>query len=155
MRKAAIFLALVTFGTATAFASENQDILAAVQRFGQVFQLQNTQEALETCAHNVTVVDDLPPYLWHGPGACSRWLATLKSNLERLDKVPGMTNLRLELMKPTRTVVSGDRAYAVAPLRVSYPGSRRAAHRLNVLVTLVLHKVSARWFVVSSVVSAY
>lgn len=151
MRKLAIFFVLTALGTAAAFASETEEVLATVGRFGQIFQLNNTQQALGTCAKNITIVDDLSPFLWHGPGSCARWLSTIKAFVKK----SGMANSRIELLRPMRTLVSGNHAYVVVPIGVSYTDSRGKESQASVLLTLVLQKVSARWYIVASAISAH
>jgi hypothetical protein len=64
----------------------------------------------------VTIIDDFPPFHWHGRGAFKSWVA----DLTKYDKANGVTDGNLELGNPLRQEVSGARAYVVVASQYSF-----------------------------------
>jgi len=59
----------------------------------------------------LSIIDDVSPHLWQGPGALQAWSAALAASDAKL----GNTDETLTLGKPTRTVADGDFGYVVVP----------------------------------------
>ena len=64
-----------------------------------------------TLAPDVSIVDEVPPYAWRGPGA----FVAMGAALAAYDKKAGISEAGLTLSAPSRIEVTGDRAYVVAP----------------------------------------
>jgi len=62
----AFVVGLLTAGSA--LASDKDDIVAVLKQW-----ISGEAGTVATCADDAAVIDDVPPFEWHGPAACSRW----------------------------------------------------------------------------------
>ena len=78
---------------------------------------------------DVSLMDEVPPHLWHGPKAIDAWLTDLAAH----DKARGRTDGVVTLSKPQVMTTQGNDGYAVVPdprqrcshaRRATGPGSR-------------------------------
>ena len=96
--------------------------------------------AVATCADDAAVIDDIPPFEWHGPGACSRWQKDNDAYLQN----EGITDATFTMGNPQQLIISGDRAYAVLPTTMDF--TQKGKHvSTTATSTLVLHKTAAGW----------
>ena len=114
MRNVLVILCML-FAT-TAVAAESAEPLAAVHRFIDSFDKGDVKGAEATHAADVTIIDDFPPFHWHGRGAFKSWV----DDLTKYDKANGVTDGNLELGNPLRQEVSGARAYVVVASEYSF-----------------------------------
>jgi ketosteroid isomerase-like protein len=79
------------------------------------------------------IVDEVPPFVWHGPNAFQAW----SSALEAESKKAGITAAKVTLGGPARVERDGDQAYVVVPATYTFTqggkAMREAAHRTFVL----------------------
>jgi hypothetical protein len=112
-----IVLAHVMSST-SAFADDKTDVVAAVNWF-----LQTTGEkALSVCDSPVSIIDEFPPYEWHGPTACADWWKALNTYNEKNEIADGSATLGT----PWNLDIKGDRAYYVAPMTYIYKRTEKA-----------------------------
>jgi hypothetical protein len=52
------------------------------------------------CADDAAVIDDIPPFEWHGPGACSRWQKDNDAYLQQ-----GISEETFTLGKPQQLII--------------------------------------------------
>ena len=117
MNRVVIALAVSVLTAGSALASDKGDIMAVLKQW-----ISGEGGTVATCADDAAVIDDFPPFEWHGPGACSRWQ---KDN-------------------PQQLLISGDRAYAVLPTTMDF--TQKGKHvSTTATSTLVLHKTAAGW----------
>jgi len=90
-------------------ASDKADVLAVAQHWVDSFNKGDSASALATCADEAAIIDDAPPYQWHGAGACKAWYHDLSEFLKKNDAVFDHTTLG----KVRNFEITGDRAYAV------------------------------------------
>jgi hypothetical protein len=134
-------LCLAMAATATAQAAEpNSAVLAPIHRFMESFNKGDLVAAKATHAADASIQDEVPPYVWRGPGAFDAWAA----DLEKASKAAGMTDESVALGKPLRIEVNGDAAYVVVPTVFSF---REHGKRMTepARMTLSLHKEAAAW----------
>ena len=105
-------LAVSLLIAAPAFASDRSDILSVLNQWNDA----DEAKAVAACADEASVIDDVPPFEWHGPGACSRWQKDYDAYLEK----EGMTDATGTVGKPRQLIITGDRAYAVVPTTFAY-----------------------------------
>src|SRR5215471_15752694 len=96
-----------------AFAAEKDDVIAAVHRY---IDNLDKPESLAMCDSHVSVLDEFPPYEWHGPTACADWWKALNVYNEK----SGVTDGDAPLGTPWTVDVTGDRAYFVAPMTYTF-----------------------------------
>lgn len=119
-----------------ALASDRSDILSVLNQWNDT----DEAKALAACADDASVIDDVPPFEWHGPGACSRWLKDYDAYLQR----EGMTDAIGTVGKPRQLVITGDRAYAVVPTTFAYTKKGKPA-KVSATTTFSLHRTAAGW----------
>ena len=65
---------------------------------------------------DVTIIDEVPPYAWHGPGALQAWLADLGKD----NKARELTDTVAKLGNVIRTEQAGDKAYVVMSVMYTF-----------------------------------
>ena len=96
-----------------------------------------------------SMIDDLPPFIWQGPGAFDAWLAAAHQDDVRLK----ITDASSVFGPPTYVRVEGDRAYAVFPDHYRY---ERAGVQVTEdgTFTIVARKSPNGWRIIASAYSA-
>jgi ketosteroid isomerase-like protein len=143
MNRAIIVVAasvLTLAGTASAWASDKDDILAVLQQWNDVDPAKN----IAACADDASVIDDVPPFEWRGPGACANWAKAY----DKFASTGEITDSSGTLGKPKRFIVEGDRAYVVAPGTFSYNRKGKPV-KLTEIAAFSLHKTAAGWKITS------
>lgn len=123
-----------------AAASDKTDVMAAVKRWTDGFNTGDIKSALAVCADQTSIIDDLPPYEWHGAGGCSQWM----SDADAFFKKNEMTDMVSVLGKPKHLDVAGDRAYMVVPATFTFTAKGKRVKQIAT-VTLSLQKVASAW----------
>jgi hypothetical protein len=116
-------------------ASDKGDIMAVLKQW-----ISSEAGSVATCADDAAVIDDTPPFEWHGPGACSRWQ---KDNDAYAGK-EGVTDASGTIGKPQQVIISGDRAYVVLPTTFAFTQQGKRVRQIATS-TLILHKTAAGW----------
>lgn len=136
MNRLAIVFAAGLAVAAPAFASDESDIISVLNQWNDP----DEAKALAACADDASVIDDIPPFEWHGPGACSRWLKDYDAYLEK----QGMTDVTGTVGKPRQLIITGDRAYAVVPTTFAYTKKGKSA-KVSATTTFSLQRTAAGW----------
>jgi len=109
MHTRAVIFAIALLSSGPLFASDKTDVLAVVHHWVDSFNKGDSASALATCADESAIIDDAPPYVWHGAGACKAWYNDLGAFLKKNDAVFDRTTVD----KVRNFQITGDRAYAV------------------------------------------
>ena len=135
MNRIVIALAVSLLAAGPALASDKGDIMAVLKQW-----ISGPAGTVATCADDAAVIDDFPPFEWHGPGACSRW----QKDNDAYSQKEGITDATGTIGNPQQVVISGDRAYVVLPttFAVTQKGKRVTEIATS---TLVLHRSAAGW----------
>jgi ketosteroid isomerase-like protein len=131
---------LTLAGAASAFASDKDDIMAVLKLWNDTDPAKNTA----SCADDASVIDDFPPFEWHGSGACANWAKAFDGFADK----NAITDPSGTIGKPKRFVVNGDRAYVVAPGTFSYTMKGKPV-KITATAAFVLHKTAAGWRITS------
>lgn len=136
MERVVIILAASLLMGSPAWASDKSDIRAVLSQWNDA----DEAKAVGACADDAAVIDDIPPFEWHGPGACSRWQKDYDAYVEKA----GMTDSVGTIGDPRQLIISGDRAYAVVPATFAFT---QKGKRVKVIATatFALLKTSAGW----------
>jgi hypothetical protein len=123
-------------GTAGAQPTE-AELMAPIKKFMETFNKGDMAGAAATHAAgaDLTIVDEVPPYLWRGADAFKAWSADLDSDAKK----QGMTEPMVSVSAPTRVETSGDRAYVVVPAVFTFK-LRGVAMQEAAQMTFVLEK---------------
>lgn len=135
----AIYTALLT--TAPAAASDQDDVMKTVRQWVDGLNSGDTKSALAACAEQAAIVDEFPPYQWHGEGTCSKWL----TELQVFNKSIGLTDGVVTLKQARRVDVTGNHAYVVVPADFRYKEHGKNGAEIGALFTVALQKESAGW----------
>jgi ketosteroid isomerase-like protein len=136
MNRVIIALAVGMVTAGPALASDKSDIMAVVNQWNDT----DEAKSVATCADDAAVIDDIPPYEWHGPSACSNWQKDYDAYLQK----NGMTDATGTVGKPRQLLITGDRAYAVVPATFSFTKDGKPV-KASATATFALHKTAAGW----------
>jgi hypothetical protein len=151
MRRILISLAITALAATPAVASEEQSVMAVVRQWTGLFNKDTATSALAACADETSIIDDIPPYLWLGSGACSSW----SSALNAASKKNAVTDLSSTLLKPRHVVVTADRAYVVVPINFTFKLEGKVTKETGSVLTAALQKVPAGWRITAAAIAEH
>lgn len=140
-QKIALALAVSMPVAGTAAASEPDDVMKIVRQWVDSLNKGDVQMAIAACAPQTAIVDEFPPYEWHGEGTCAKWATELAA----YNKSLGLTDGVVTLKKPRRVDITGDRAYVVAPTDFHFKENGKDGAEIGALFTVALQKGPAGW----------
>jgi len=136
-------LVCLVFAAPASAQTADPQLLAPIHKFIDSFNKGDTAAAAATHATaDLTIIDEVPPYLWRGPKAFQEWGAALESDA----KTQGVTEPKVTLGAPVRTEKSGDQAYVVIGAVYSFK-QKGAAMREAAQMTFVLKKAGSGWLI--------
>ena len=91
-----------------------------------------------------TIVDNVAPFVWSGPGSFEKWLG----DLVKSETAAGKSDGKVWFGDSVDEQVSGDRAYVVTPCSYTYKQGGKTV-RESGFVAFLLVKVGASWKVSS------
>jgi ketosteroid isomerase-like protein len=130
----AIAVSLLTVGPV--LASDQSDIMAVLNQWNDT----DDAKAVAACADDASVIDDVPPFEWHGPGACSKWAKDYEAFLQK----EAMTDVAGTIGKPRQLTITGNNAFAVVPSTFTYTKNGKPS-KVTATATFSLHKTAAGW----------
>jgi hypothetical protein len=126
---------------ATNAATPEAELLAPIHQF--IISFNKGDAAAAETAHvstGVVIIDDVPPYLWQGPGAFKAWSQDLAAH----DRNAGVTDQQVTLSKVRLIESTADTGYvamdAIYWYKLKGVSTRELAH-----LTFALRKGSAGW----------
>jgi len=135
------FICAVVWSATAGAASPNDEIAAPIKQFIDSF---NTGDAKAAAAAHMEkglmIIDEVPPFVWHGHDAFKSWSDALASHDTKL----GITDQIVTLSAATRVETDADRAYAVVPAVYTFK-QKGVAMREVAQMTFALRKVAAGW----------
>jgi hypothetical protein len=134
---------LVSMGlVATAGAATPEaELLAPIHQF--IISFNKGDAAAAEAAHlstGVIIIDEVPPYLWQGPGAFKAW----SKDLDAHDKHAGMTDQQVTLSKVSLVESTADTGY-VAMDAIYWYKQKGVLTREPAHMTFALRKGAAGW----------
>jgi hypothetical protein len=136
MNRIIIALAVSALTAGSAIASDRSDILAVLNQWND----NDTAKSVATCANDASVMDDIPPYEWHGAGACAKWA----KDYDAFAQKNGMSDVSGTIGKPRQIVITDDRAYAIVPATFSFTKDGKQVKTVAT-ATFALQKTGAGW----------
>jgi len=116
-------------------------VLAAEHQFVDGFNKGDMKTMLATCAEQTSILDEFPPYEWHGAGACSKWAADYDADAKK----NVITDGKVTLSAPTHVDIVADRAYVVVPANYSFKMKGKPVSETGSVITLTMQKSAAGW----------
>lgn len=151
LHKIFISLAIAVLAMAPAAASEKKDVMAVVHQWTEVFNKGDSKFALAACADETSIIDDFPPHVWHGAGACSKWIDDFDAYLRENEiTAPSGT-----LMKPWHLEITADRAYVVVPITFAYKLKGTDVKETGSILTVALQRGPVGWRITAWAIAAH
>jgi ketosteroid isomerase-like protein len=121
---------------------EAREVIDSITDFVDSVNRGDQAAALAHFTDDVTIVEDLAPFRWHGPNAGAEWMLAMWQNAQRNN----VSAVVMEISAPTRIEVEDGAAYAVVPGLLTYerPGS---ALRAEGLLTFSLRESGQKWLI--------
>jgi ketosteroid isomerase-like protein len=141
MQKIFIALALAILTAGPVAASENTDVMTSLQGLIDAFNKGDTKTLVAGCTDEMCIIDEFPPYEWHGAGTCSKWLADYDADARK----NGITDGKVTIGKPRHVDVTGDRAYVVAPADYTFKQNGKPMREIASTWTFALQKIDGSW----------
>ena len=141
MKKLLIAFVAAIVAAGPAAASEKTDVLAFVHQFVEAFNKGDTRTAVAACADQTAIIDEFPPYEWHGAGACSTWVNDYDADAKKNEITDGIVTLS----KPRHVEITADHAYVVVPANYTYKKKGKSVNETGAIWTLTLRKTEAGW----------
>jgi hypothetical protein len=143
------FLALATLVCVAIAAparaqTTDAELMAPIQKFMDTFNKGDMAGAAATHAAgaDLTIIDEVPPFLWRGAKAFHAWSAALDADAKK----QGMTEPMVAVSPPTRSEQQGDQAYVVVPAVFTFK-LKGTPMREAAQMTFVLKKGAAGWLI--------
>lgn len=144
MRRIVIALALAVLAQGTTAAQDKAVVMAPVHQFVDAFNKGDTKAAMAVCADQTSIIDEFPPYEWHGPGGCAKWFNDYDADAKK----KGVTDGVVTLGSPRHIDVTADRAYVVVPADYTYKQKGKVVKEKGSMLTLVLQRGAAGWRII-------
>ncbi len=145
MRIPGLVLAVALVAGSSAFAAPPESpALAPIHKFIDSFNKGDAAAAAAThsATADLTIVDEVPPFMWQGPKAFDTWAGALDAEGKRL----GITDESVELGTPVRIEQGGDVAYVVMPSTYRFKQKGKAMIE-KARMTFVVKKDAGGWLI--------
>lgn len=141
MRRTFIAIGLALLTQAPVAAAQETEVMATLRQFIDGFNQGNVESALAACAEQTSIIDEFPPYEWHGAGSCAKWA----SDFDAYVKKNGMTGPVVTLVTPRHVNVEGVWAYVVVPTSFEFTQNGKLVKQTGATLTAALQKTAAGW----------
>jgi ketosteroid isomerase-like protein len=141
MRKLMIVLVSIIWTAGLAVAADNSDVMKPIHQFIDGFNKGDAKSALAACADETSIIDEFPPYEWHGANACSTWADAYVADAKK----NGVTDGMVTIGNPRHVDVTGDQAYVVVPTTYSFKQNGKPVKESGSTMTVTLHKGASGW----------
>lgn len=134
-------LAVTVVATLPAAATDKTDVVATVNKFVDSFNKGDMKAMAATCAEQASIIDEFPPYEWHGAGACAKWTAAYDADAKK----NGITDGSVTIRTPRHVDVTADRAYVVVGANYKYKQNGKVVQETGSTLTIALQKTDGAW----------
>jgi hypothetical protein len=117
------------------------DPMAAVRLYIDCFNRGDSAAMAATCDVPMSILDGMPPHVWHGPAASQDWYRDVLITGER----EGASDYSVALGEPWHVNVTGDRAYVAVPTTMSFMVRGKRVRQSGSVFTVALRKLAAGW----------
>ena len=134
-------LALAVIATLPAAATDKTDVVTTVRKFVDSFNKGDIQGITATCSDQAAIIDEFPPYEWHGAGACAKWTDDFGTDAKK----NGITDGVVTLGTPRHVDVTADRAYVVVPANYKFKQAGKVVQETSSTLVIALQKNDGTW----------
>jgi ketosteroid isomerase-like protein len=141
--KRQIFLLAAIFSMLAAPAAAKSPPAAVMAPINAMLAATNADKGAELAAYytpDAVVVDEFAPYAWTGPAAAAQWWAGVDKQIAAM----GTHAIHAAAQPIKHFDVTGDSAYVVVPLIISYAVKGKPGHETG-LFTLALRRSGGQW----------
>jgi ketosteroid isomerase-like protein len=123
-----------------AFASDDADITAAINKMNDAMNKNDGKAAAAVYTGNAAIIDEFAPHYWNGANVFEMW----NNDFAAMAKKQGDTDPWVTTQKPLHVSVEGDRGYAVVPAVYTFKehGKKVTEHGLW---TFAMQKTGGEW----------
>lgn len=115
--------------------------MAVINQYNDLLNKGDGAAAAKLCGSGVVIIDDFPPHVWQGANTCADWWSAAGAYFKK----NGITDNVVTLHKPWRVTVTGDRAYAVIPVTLTYKLNGKPMVESGSVLTAIAQKVGVSW----------
>ena len=144
MHRILAVIALAGLAAGASAADEKGAVMTTVSGFVAAFNKGDVKAAAATCAEQTSIIDEFPPYEWHGTGSCAKWMADYDTDAKKNVITEGVVTLGA----PKHTDIAGDRAYVVAPADYAFTKAGKPVKETASMLTIALQKSAAGWRII-------
>jgi hypothetical protein len=94
-----------------------------------------------TCDVPMSILDGMPPHVWHGPAASQDWYRDMLITGER----EGASDCFIAPGEPWHVIVTGDHAYVAVPTTMPFTVRGRRVKQPGSVFTVAPRKLAAGW----------
>ncbi len=141
MRNLLIAVAIGTLASGAVAASDQDDVMAVLKHTAAALNKDDIKSAAADCAPSAAIIDEFPPYTWQGATACADW----GKDVDAFNTKLGVSDFVLAPSKPWALEVTGDRAYAVLPTKLTFKVHGKKQKEVGSVWTFALQKSAAGW----------
>ncbi len=113
----------------------------AVRHYIDCFNKGDIEGMAAACADPMSILDGMPPHVWHGPVASQDWYRDVLITGDR----EGASDYFVDLGRPWHVNVTGDRAYVAVPTTMSFTVQGQRVKQSGSVFTVALRKSEAGW----------
>ena len=129
---------------AQAPAPGTAEVLTSVRQFVDDFNKGDTKATLAACVDTTSIIDELPPYEWHGAGACAKWMSDFDADAKKNVITDGVVTLGT----PSHVDITADRAYVVIPTNYTFKQNGKPTKEVGSMFTFVMQRGQAGWRII-------
>jgi len=144
MRRLALVALVCSIAGLVHAQSADPQITAPINKFMEAFNKGDAAGAAATHLSDadVTIIDEVAPFSWHGAKAFQAWAGDLEADAKK----NGITDQKVTIKAPTRVETAGDSAYVVVPSVYEFK-LNGVAMRENAQMTFVMKKSANGWLI--------
>lgn len=116
-------------------------VLRPIHEFVDGFNAGDTARAVAACTDEMSIIDEFPPYEWHGAGAISRWMQAYEANARQEEITDGVVTLG-----DIRQIdYVGEHAYVVASADYDFKLKGQPVREDDATMTFALQWSASGW----------
>jgi len=117
------------------------DPLSTIHRYIDAFNEGNVKGMAAAFAVPGSILDGMPPHVWHGPTAAEDWYRDVLINTKK----EGGSDFFVTVERPLHMEVTGDAAYVVVPATMKFKVRGKQITQSGAVFTMALRKLSDGW----------
>ena len=137
------FAAALLLAGSTVVMGQRTAVMKPINQFVNGFNKGDTAAAMAACSETTAIIDEFPPHVWSGPGACQQWADAFDADAKK----NGITNGRVILGKATHFEMTGDQAYVVIPSNYTFKQKGKPMSEPGSIFTFGLQKGANGWMI--------